>query len=72
MAIVNRTPDSFYDPGSTWTPDRALARVQEAVAQGADLVDIGGVKAGHGQFVDEAEEIRQKAPLYARTGLRAG
>lgn len=63
MAIVNRTPDSFYDPGSTWAPDRALARVQEAVTQGADLVDIGGVKAGHGQVVDEAEEIRRVVPF---------
>ena len=63
MAIVNRTPDSFYDAGSTWAPDRALARVAEAVAQGADLVDIGGVKAGHGQVVDEAEEIRRVLPV---------
>lgn len=70
MAIVNRTPDSFYDAGSTWAPDRALARVAEAVAQGADLVDIGGVKAGHGQVVDEAEEIRRVVPFVATVRSR--
>ena len=46
MAIVNRTRDSFYDPGATFDEGAALERVREAVAAGADLVDIGGVKAG--------------------------
>ncbi|GAB97456.1 dihydropteroate synthase [Kineosphaera limosa] len=63
MAIVNRTPDSFYDRGSTWALDRALERVTQAVAAGADIVDIGGVKAGHGPPVDEAEEIERVVPL---------
>jgi dihydropteroate synthase len=45
MAIVNRTPDSFYDKGATWAEDRAFDRVAEVVADGADIVDIGGVKA---------------------------
>lgn len=57
MAIVNRTTDSFYDHGATWDSDRALARVDEVVAQGADILDIGGVKAGPGESVDESEEI---------------
>src|SRR3954447_10443912 len=66
MAIVNRTRDSFYDSGATFEEDSALERVRTVVAQGADLVDIGGVKAGPGEVVDAAEEIRRTVPLVAR------
>jgi dihydropteroate synthase len=66
MAIVNRTRDSFYDRGATWAEDRALDRVRQAVAEGADLVDIGGVKAGPGEEVDPTEEIRRTAGFVAR------
>ena len=45
MAIVNRTPDSFYDKGSTWGEDAAFERVVTVVEQGAEIVDIGGIKA---------------------------
>lgn len=63
MAIVNRTPDSFYDGGATYDLDAALARVDGAVADGADIVDMGGVPAGHGAPVSEAEEIRRTVGL---------
>ncbi|NHA66512.1 dihydropteroate synthase [Phycicoccus flavus] len=56
MAIVNRTPDSFYDRGLTWAEDAALDRVRQVVDEGADLVDIGGIKAAPGVEVDAAEE----------------
>jgi dihydropteroate synthase len=59
MAIVNRTPDSFYDRGATYAEAAALDRVAEAVDQGARIVDVGGVKAGPGDAVDAAEEIRR-------------
>ncbi|GIJ32435.1 dihydropteroate synthase [Micromonospora sediminimaris] len=59
MAIVNRTPDSFFDRGSTFQADSALRAVEKAVGEGADIVDIGGVKAGPGTEVDVAEEIRR-------------
>ncbi|HVH21149.1 MAG TPA: dihydropteroate synthase [Pseudonocardia sp.] len=65
MAIVNRTPDSFYDRGAAFSDDAALARVDTAVAEGADIIDIGGVKAGPGAEVDVAEEIRRVIPLVA-------
>ncbi|WP_405150707.1 dihydropteroate synthase [Sphaerisporangium sp. NBC_01403] len=65
MAVVNRTPDSFYDQGRTFGFDAALAAVAEAVRAGADIVDIGGVKAGPGETVDAAEEIRRVADLVA-------
>jgi dihydropteroate synthase len=66
MAIVNRTRDSFYDKGATWDEERALDRVRQAVAEGADIVDVGGVKAGPGEDVDAAEEVRRTAGFVAR------
>jgi dihydropteroate synthase len=66
MAIVNRTRDSFYDKGATWDEQRALDRVRQVVAEGADIVDIGGVKAGPGEDVDAAEEVRRTAGFVGR------
>src|SRR4051812_19762670 len=66
MAIINRTRDSFYDQGATFEEDSALERVRAVVAQGADLVDVGGVKAGPGELVGAAEEVRRPVPLVAR------
>ncbi len=65
MAIVNRTPDSFYDRGATFADDAAMTRVRQAVAEGADIIDIGGVKAGPGEEVDPREEIRRTAGFVA-------
>ncbi|KJF21598.1 Dihydropteroate pyrophosphorylase 2 [Rhodococcus sp. AD45] len=65
MAIVNRTPDSFYDKGATFSDSAAMAAVDRAVDEGADLVDIGGVKAGPGDLVDTNEEIRRVIPFVA-------
>lgn len=63
MAIVNRTPDSFYDRGATFSFDAALTRIDRALADGADIIDIGGVRAGHGEPVDEAEELARTVDL---------
>ncbi len=63
MAIVNRTPDSFYDKGSTFTDDAALARVRSCIDAGAEIIDIGGVKAGRGDPVSIAEEIDRVVPF---------
>ncbi|WP_280358221.1 dihydropteroate synthase [Nocardia otitidiscaviarum] len=65
MAIVNRTPDSFYDRGATFGDEAAMGAVARAVREGADLVDIGGVKAGPGDEVDAAEEARRVVPFVA-------
>jgi dihydropteroate synthase len=62
MAIVNRTPDSFFDRGATFAADAALRAVDAAVSAGADIIDIGGVKAGPGASVDAAEELRRTIP----------
>ncbi len=65
MAIVNRTPDSFYDRGATYAFGAALDRVRQVVAEGADIVDIGGVKAAPGDEVDTHEEIERTAEFVA-------
>ncbi|WP_209648032.1 dihydropteroate synthase [Kibdelosporangium banguiense] len=66
MAIVNRTRDSFYDRGATFGDEAAMAAVRMAVADGADIVDIGGVRAGaHGEPVDTDEELRRVVPFVA-------
>jgi len=66
MGVVNVTPDSFSDGGLFLDPDAAVAHGLELVAQGADLVDVGGVKAGPGDVVDAAEELRRTVPFVAR------
>ncbi|MDN7121596.1 dihydropteroate synthase [Nocardioides sp. ChNu-153] len=66
MAIVNRTPDSFYDRGATWAEDRAFDRVAQVVDEGAEIVDIGGIKAAPGVEVDETEERRRVVSFVAR------
>jgi dihydropteroate synthase len=63
MAIVNRTPDSFYRPGITWDERTALARADEVVAEGADILDVGGIPAKPGDEVTVAEEIRRTVPF---------
>ena len=65
MAIINRTPDSFYDRGATYAFGAARERVREVVAQGADLIDVGGVKAGQGPEVSPAEEAARVVPFVA-------
>jgi dihydropteroate synthase len=70
MAIVNRTPDSFFDRGATYATDAALRAVDRAVAEGAGIVDIGGVKAGPGTHVDAVEEIRRTVTVIAAVRKR--
>lgn len=73
MGILNRTPDSFYDRGATWDFDAFLLRAEQLVAEGADLLDVGGVKAGPGPDVGEEEELERVVPaveaLIARFGV---
>ncbi|MFF0449421.1 dihydropteroate synthase [Streptomyces sp. NPDC004609] len=70
MAIVNRTPDSFYDQGSTFLDEPALARVEQAVSEGAAIIDIGGVKAGPGDEVTADEEVRRTVGFVAEVRRR--
>ncbi len=63
MAIVNRTPDSFFDRGATFALDKALAAAIAAANDGAGFVDVGGVPFGRGPAVSVAEEIDRVVPL---------
>ncbi len=66
MGIVNATPDSFYDAGRTFEPAAAMERVAEMVDEGADVIDIGGVKAGIGEEVTPTQEIARVETLVGR------
>lgn len=70
LAIINRTPDSFFDQGAYLEDAAALRAVDAAVADGADGIDLGGVKAGPGEAVDAAEEIRRVVPFLAQVRSR--
>jgi dihydropteroate synthase len=62
LGILNRTPDSFFDQGTYFAFDAFLAKAEQLVAEGADLLDVGGVKAGPGPEVGEAEELERVVP----------
>ncbi len=70
MAIVNRTPDSFFDRGKTFGLAAALDRVDQVIDEGADIVDIGGVKAGPGEQVSADEEARRVVELVEQVRAR--
>lgn len=63
MSIINRTPDSFFDKGSTFTLDKAVNAAIAAVGDGAAFVDVGGVPFGRGPAVSLDEEIERVMPL---------
>ncbi|MCT1368150.1 dihydropteroate synthase [Kocuria sp. HSID16901] len=63
MAVVNRTPDSFHDRGSTFALDSAVSSAVNAIDLGADWVDIGGVPFGRGPAVSTADEIERVIPV---------
>lgn len=63
MAVVNRTPDSFYDHGATFALDRAVESALRAAEAGADWVDVGGVPFGRGPAVSAQEEIDRVVPV---------
>jgi dihydropteroate synthase len=62
MGILNRTPDSFFDQGTYFDFDTFLAKAEQLVLEGADFLDVGGVKAGPGPEVDEEEELERVIP----------
>ncbi|HEX3333391.1 MAG TPA: dihydropteroate synthase, partial [Acidimicrobiales bacterium] len=70
MGILNRTPDSFYDKGETFELDKLYRRAEQLVADGADILDIGGVKAGPGPEVTEPEELDRVVPVVAGLAAR--
>ncbi len=70
MGIVNRTPDSFYDRGATFTLAAAVAAAERALDAGAAIVDIGGVKAAEGDPVSPTEELDRVCAVIAAVRSR--
>lgn len=63
MSIINRTDDSFYDKGATFALDAALRAGERAFSEGADIVDVGGVKFAPGPPLPISEEIERVVPF---------
>jgi len=70
MGILNRTKDSFYAPAATYDLDEFYRRAEQLVAEGADLLDVGGVKAGPGEEVNEQEELDRVVPVIGELAKR--
>jgi dihydropteroate synthase len=71
MAVINRTPDSFFDKGATYALDLAVDAALRAVKDGADWVDIGGVPFGRGPVVTVDEELDRVVPVVAAIAARS-
>ncbi|MGH9129485.1 MAG: dihydropteroate synthase [Acidimicrobiales bacterium] len=71
MGVLNVTPDSFSDGGRWADPEAAVARGLEMIAEGADVVDVGGESSRPGATpVAEAEELRRVVPVVASLAAR--
>jgi dihydropteroate synthase len=65
IGILNRTTDSFYDHGAYFSLNRFFERADQLVREGADVLDVGGVKAGPGPEVSAEEELERVVPVIA-------
>ncbi len=64
MGILNVTPDSFFDGGAYFSPEKAILRGRQLWEEGSDIIDIGGASSRPGaSFVEEEEEIRRAIPI---------
>ncbi|MHB8263910.1 MAG: dihydropteroate synthase [Acidimicrobiales bacterium] len=76
VGILNRTPDSFYDAGETYDLDMLIRRAEQLAEDGADVLEVGGVKAGTGPEVSVEEELDRVIPaieaLHSRLGTPLG
>ena len=73
MGVVNVTPDSFSDGGRFLGHDAALAHARKLIADGADILDIGGESTRPGaEPVSEADEIARTVPLIAAIRMESG
>jgi dihydropteroate synthase len=71
MGVLNTTPDSFYDGGRYAAFETALARAEQMLAEGADILDIGGESTRPGaEPVPEDEELRRTVPVIEAIATR--
>ena len=72
MGVLNVTPDSFSDGGEFLSLDRALAHAEQMIAEGADIIDIGGESTRPGSaFVTAAEELQRVIPVIERLAAKS-
>lgn len=70
MGILNVTPDSFSDGGKFLDPDSAFVRAQQMIAEGADIIDIGGESSGPGSVdISLEEEFRRVIPVIKKLSV---
>lgn len=72
MGILNVTPDSFSDGGEFFALDKALDHAQQLIAEGADIIDVGGesTRPGDAAIVSAAEEIKRVLPVIQQLAKR--
>ena len=71
MGVLNVTPDSFSDGGEFFSLDRAVAHAEQMIAEGADIIDIGGESTRPGSaFVTEEEELQRVIPVIERLAAK--
>jgi dihydropteroate synthase len=72
MGVLNVTPDSFSDGGKFFSLDRAVAHAEQMIAEGADIIDIGGESTRPGSaFVTEEEELQRVIPLIEHVAAKS-
>jgi dihydropteroate synthase len=71
MGVLNVTPDSFSDGGQFYSHDRAVAHAEQMIAEGADIIDIGGESTRPGSaFVSEEEELQRVIPVIEKLAIQ--
>src|ERR1700687_1534151 len=73
MGVLNVTPDSFSDGGEFLSTDKALAHAEQMIAEGADIIDIGGesTRPGGAAIVSAEEELERVLPVIRQLAERA-
>src|SRR6267143_1838024 len=70
MGVLNVTPDSFSDGNQFLSPDKALAHAEQMIAEGADIIDIGGesTRPGGAALISADEELKRVLPVIEQLG----
>jgi dihydropteroate synthase len=73
MGVLNVTPDSFSDGNLFLSPDKALAHAEQMIAEGADIIDVGGesTRPGGASIVSPEEELNRVLPVIAQLVKRS-
>ena len=72
MGVLNVTPDSFSDGGKFFSFDKAIAHAEQMIAEGADIIDVGGESTRPGsEFILAEEELKRVVPIIERINLNS-